>query len=197
MVLRAAVTALVLGLACERERAPQPSIGPDCAAVVAAARRAAACDPALDALAAAVEEESDERACREAARQLLEPAPETQPGIRSVFEPTAATRIDPLTADELAGLDELPLPAFVVITPDVAPGAGVAATAALIGELQLPADSEGRLRTGVAPGARSLRLEHAGETAEYCVQLEPCETLTATAHGAKLARHPAIRPGPC
>lgn len=197
-ILRAVVLAsIVLVAACDAEEAPPRTIGPDCTAVVAAARRAAACDPALGGLASRVEQESDERTCRDAARRLLDPLPDAEPRIRSVFESSPEPRTEPLTEEEHARLEELPLPAFVVITPDVAPAPGVAATAALIGELQLPADAGGRLRTGVAPGARSLRLEHAGQTAEYCVELKPCETLSATAHGAKLARHPGIRPGPC
>ncbi len=187
----------MLLLACARDEAPAATLGPDCAAVVAAARRASSCDPALEDLAARVEQDADEWACRDAARRLLDPLPAAEPRIRSVFEPEPGPRTEPLTPDEHARLDALPLPAFLVITPDVAPAPGVASTTAQIGELQLPADGDGRLRTGVAPGARSLRLEHAGQTAEYCVELRPCETLTAIAHGAKLARHPAVRPGPC
>jgi hypothetical protein len=188
----------MLLLACGDTPVAASALGPDCAAFVAAARRATQCDPTLANLATRVEDEPDEQACRSAARRLLAPQQPAEPRVRSVFEaPPGVPGDAPLTASERAKLDALPMPAFVVITPDVAPAPGVASTVALIGELQLRADAEGRLRTGLAAGARSLRLEHAGQSAEYCVELKPCETLTATAHGAKLARHPDIRPGPC
>jgi hypothetical protein len=79
----------------------------------------------------------------------------------------------------------------------VSPVPGIAPTSGDIDALSLEVEASGRLHAQVAPGRRNLRVQHAGQEAIYCVDLRPCETLTVTVHGAKLAHHASVSPGEC
>jgi hypothetical protein len=176
---------------------PTPIMGPDCAALRQAARRAAACDPALADLAEAMADDHDEPRCSRAARRLLA-APETQtPRIHSLFEPVEHERAAPLSEAERGALLSLSIPAEVLIVPDLPRAPGLPLTSADLEDVPLDADERGRLHGYVAAGTHTLRLRHAGEETTYCVDLDPCDRLAITAHGAKLAAHPRVRVGAC
>lgn len=192
--------ALVLGLlACQggpRDE-PPPAMGPDCAALRQAARRAAACDAALADLAAALAADHDELRCSRAGRRLIAgPRPPTT-GIRSIFEPSERENAAPLTEAERAALLSLSLPAELLVVPDLPRAPGMPPTSADLEEIPLDTDGRGRLHTYLGAGAHTLRIRHAGEETTYCIDLDPCDRLSVTAHGAKLAAHPRVRAGPC
>lgn len=175
------------------------TVGPACTALLSAARRAASCDPTLRSLADGIEEAPDETECRVAARALLarHPSVDELPRLRSVHEPSEAPDASALSAEERRALADLPLPAEVRVAPDLRPGPGVPPTTADIDRAPLVRDPDGVLRAFAEPGARTLRLRHAGRESVYCLELHACETTRVTAHGARLARSPAVRPGPC
>jgi hypothetical protein len=191
-----AIGVLLVGApACSREPSAA-ELGRDCGALQAAAGAAAACDPALAQLAVALAERPDEAACRAAVRTLLAP-PAAEPAIRSALATPPLVDASPLRDDELAALADLPRPAELVLVPDVKAAPGIPPTSAELDGAALEPDELGRLRVLVAPGARTLRLRHAGRESTWCVALDPCATTGLVAHGDKLARHPALRPGPC
>src|SRR5690606_15179497 len=113
-----------------------------------------------------------------------------------LLESPPSPDVTPLRDDELEALASLVHPASVVLTSDLPPEPGIPPTSASLDGLALDADGSGRLWADVAPGLRSLEIRHAGEQTTYCIELRPCETLAVTAHGAKLARHPDVMPGP-
>lgn len=183
--------------ACGEPASEPPPIPPDCGALVAAGHRASACDPAIHALIVEVVSEPDERRCRAAVRTLLDPPTASHGRVVSVHEPLPVRDAEPLTPAELAALEALPLPATLVLVPDLAPGPGVPPTTASLGGVPLQADPSGRLQRWAAPGALDLQVRHANAETFACVTLTACETVTLTAHGATLAPNPAARPGRC
>lgn len=182
--------------ACEDARTT-PSVGPDCAHLIDAARRAARCDPALTRLVHNLEADPDVARCRTAARVLLAGPPPTGGGIRSVFEPEPQPGSGPLTEEERIALQRLPFPARVLIRPDRPHAPGIPTTSARVGGLLLDEEEPGLLSRYVPPGEQTLELRYAGAAQSYCVSLDPCEVLELTAHGAKLSVHARARPGPC
>lgn len=192
-----ALAACVVLPAC-RDEPDTPELGPDCAALIQAASRAQGCDPSLAPLAESIEREPDEDTCRSAVRALLQPTDAANPGLRSVHARSDRRSTRPLEPAELERLHALPRPATVLIEPDISPEQpGILPTRATLDTVPLDAGEAGRLSLHVTPGARTLQLEHGGEESLYCLELRPCETLQVTAHGAKLARHPDVRPGRC
>jgi hypothetical protein len=187
---------LVLLLGCSGSETTVAEVGRDCGALQVAARAGAACDPALAVLADALAKGPDEARCRAAVRTLLA-APAPEPAIRSALATAPTVDVGPLRDDELDALADLPRPAELVLTPDVKVEPGIPPTSAELDGAALEPDEVGRLRVRVAPGARTLRLRHAGRESSWCIALEPCATTSLVAHGDKLARHPALRPGPC
>ena len=171
--------------------------GPDCTALIDAGERARACDPAIDALLAELRARPDESRCRMAARQLLAPPAPGRGRIVSVYEQPSTIATTPLTADEHAELATLPLPGSLVISPDMAPRPGVPATTAMLADVPLELDSDGRLRGKTAPGEHTLVVRHANAEVRACVRLRACESVALTAHGASLAPHASLRTGPC
>jgi hypothetical protein len=192
-----AVAFVTGGCATDTHEAAPP--GPACTALLEAARRAQACDPTLGALADRLEAQPEEAECRVAARALLgrPPAADDLPRLRSVHDPGPTPDASALTADERLALAGLPLPAEVAVAPDLRPGPGVPPTTADIDATPLARDPDGVLRGFAAPGPRTLRLRHAGRESVYCLELQACQTTRVTAHGARLARSTAARPGPC
>jgi hypothetical protein len=172
-------------------------MGPDCAALRQAARRAAACDGALADLAEAMADDHDEHRCSRTARRLLAGPKQRTPRIRSVFEPEEPERAAPLSEAERAALLSLSIPAEVLLVPDLPRAPGMPPTSADLEDVPLDADDRGRLHGYVAAGPHTLRLRHAGEETMYCIDLDPCDHLAITSHGAKLAAHPRVRAGPC
>lgn len=196
----ASAIAILLAIAACRDREVEAAApGPACTALLDAARRAEACDPTLGDLAARIEAAPEESQCSIAARALLadEPGVEELPRLRSVHDPRPMPDDSALTLDERRALAELPLPAELRVVPDLRPGPGVPPTTADIDRSPLVREADGVLRGFAVPGARTLRLRHAGRESVYCLELHACETTTVTAHGARLARSPASRPGPC
>jgi hypothetical protein len=186
-------------VACKDGAVEAATPGPACTALLEAARRAETCDPTLGDLAARIEAAPEESQCSIAARALLddEPGVEELPRLRSVHDPRPMPDDSALTLDERRALAELPLPAELRVVPDLRPGPGVPPTTADIDRLPLSREADGVLRGFAAPGARTLRLRHAGIESVYCLELHACETTSVTAHGARLARSAASRPGPC
>ena len=177
---------------------PPTEVGPACAALLEAAERAKACDPALGHLARRIDDAPDESSCRVAARSLLAGTPpDREPRLRSVYETAPPQQDAPLSAKELRALADLPLPAQLEVAPDLRPGPGVPPTTVDLDEMTLRVDADGAIRGDVAPGARTLRLRHAGREALYCLELRACEATRIVAHGARLAKHPQLKPGPC
>jgi hypothetical protein len=173
------------------------SSAPACDALVRVARQSAACEAALEPLAAAVEKQRDELACRLAVRRVLEGPQPAPVRVRSVWTADSQPDASPLTAQELASFTESARPAQLLVTPDIAPAPGVPPTSAQLDEMALDPDEEGRLHGHLAPGVATLILRHAGRRSVYCIELRPCETLRVTSHGDKLARHPDVSAGPC
>lgn len=193
-----AALATLTALGCE---APTPAVpatpGPDCAALLAVGDRASGCDPRLEPLLAELRRDPEELRCRGAARQLLElPAP-ARGRVVSVYEPAPAPDLAPLSPAERAALLALPLPGTLTLTPDLAPGPGVPNTTATVDGLALLRDAGGRLSGTWAPGRHLLQVRHADRETRACLTLRACEEVAVTAHGASLAAHPAVRPGPC
>lgn len=177
--------------------AEAPTPGPDCAALIAAGERARGCDPAIDALLAELRVQPHEARCRGAARLLLTPLAPTRGRVVSVYERPPAPGDAPLTAEERAELASLTLPGTLVLAPDLAPRPGVPATTATLGAAPLAVEADGRMRGVRAPGEHDLEVRHANGQTRACVTLRACEAVELTAHGASLAPHPALRPGPC
>jgi len=194
-----ACAAPVLVLACE---APAPVLepvapGPDCAALLSVAGRAVGCDPQLEPLMAALRASPDEPRCRAVARTLLDPPPLARGRVVSVYERPPAPDTAPLTADEQSALAELVLPGTLLLSPDLARRPGMPNTTATLDGVALASDAEGRLFSAGAPGEHDVTVRHADRETRACVTLQACEAVTLTAHGASLAPHPALRPGPC
>lgn len=190
------LAAFVLACGC-----PQPTprdAKTDCTALIDAARRAQACDPALKPLADAAGTDLDEQRCRAIVRKLLRAPNPADAKVHSVHQSPSLPSTTPLSDKELEKLRTLPRPATVSVRPDVSPEEpGILPTHVTIDGLGIDPDERGRLQATIAPGVRTLQIEHAGESTAYCVDLRPCEPLVVTAHGAKLAKHPDVRPGPC
>lgn len=197
MRLALGLVVLAMGSACGQQRAPDPQIGPACGALLALADRAQSCDPELRALTASIARKPNEISCQLAARRMLGSPQPSPPRVRSVFEPSNTPQPGQLSADERAQLQRLPLPATLVINPDIPPGPGIAPTRANVDALTLNRDAQGQLRATVSPGVREVELSHAGHKQRYCVELDACSTVEVVAHGGLLARHPAIHDGPC
>jgi hypothetical protein len=195
--LRRVALAALTALACEARAPVTAEPGPDCAALLAVAERAQGCDPRLGLLMTELRSAPDELRCRGAARGLLAPPPLARGRVVSVYEQPPAPDPTPLTAAEHAALAELPLPGTLTLIPDLAPGPGVPGTSATLGEVELAREAGGRLSGTWAPGQHLLRVRHADRETTACVTLRACEAVTVTAHGASLAPHPAVRPGPC
>jgi hypothetical protein len=184
--------------ACSQSAAPPPAPRPACDALVETARRAEACDPALAELAARLEAEADETACRRAVRTLLGGSPaDAEPHVRSVWTPRASPDAGPLSESERHALAELPLPAELLLVPATHPAPGIPRTSATIDRLELLPDPDGRIRGFAAPGARTIELRHAGQAAVYCVTLRECERTELSTDGTHLPRRPDVRTGPC
>jgi hypothetical protein len=171
--------------------------GPACEALLAAARRAEACDPSVTALADDIATSPDEPSCRAAARALIATPTDRAARLRSLGEPVPSPDLSPLSGTERRALLELPLPARLELVPDLRPGPGVPPTTVEVDGTFLRANEAGVLRGDAAPGARTLRLRHAGRESIYCLELRACETMRVATHGARLARHPQVEPGPC
>lgn len=191
--------ALAIGssLSCGAASPASSQPGPACAALLEAARRAEGCDPSLTTLAERITAEPDEAGCRAAARALIATPVDVAPRLRSLGEPAPSPDLSPLSSSERRALLDLPLPARVELQPDLRPGPGVPPTKVDVEGTLLRANEAGVLRGDASPGARTLRLRHAGRESVYCLELRACETLRAATHGARLARHPQVRPGPC
>ena len=195
----AAPTALLALLACE---APAPDLvpvapGPDCVGLIAVAERAVGCDPRLQPLVAALRASPDEPRCRGVARGLLNQPTPARGRVVSVYERPPAPDLAPLSAAEHAGLAGLVLPGTLTLIPDLALRPGVPNTTATLDGFALDSDADGRLTGMRAPGEHLLVVRHADRESVGCVTLRACESLTVTTHGASLAPHPALRPGPC
>ncbi len=194
--VRALLTAFLVAGAC---KTPEPSparAGPDCQVLMDAATRASVCDPALRPLAEELLRTPDERRCRVAVRNLLDPRQDA-PSVRSLHEPPAAGATGPLSAREREQLASLPLPATVTLIPDLPPGPGVPPTQAILDGDALEPDNRGHLRTTLPPGAHTLVTRHAGSETVQCITIDACETLTLTVHAARPASHPRTTAGPC
>lgn len=184
-------------VACSEPATSPPPLPADCAALVDAGHRASACDPAIHGLLVEIVAEPDERRCRAAVRDLLDP-PTAGPGrVVSVHQRPPARGDVPLTAGERAALASLPLPGTLVVVPDLALGPGVPLTTATLAGVALQPDARGTLRHATAPGTLDLQVRHANAETWSCVTLGACETVTLTAHGATLAPSAAVRPGRC
>jgi hypothetical protein len=173
------------------------SSAPACDALLRASRNAMNCDPALEPLVLALEQQPDELACRIAVRRVLEGPRKIPARVRSVWASDPPPDGAPLSAEELAALDEAAWPAELHIVPDVAPGPGVPPTSAKLDDLTLSSNEHGHLRGHLPPGDATIRVRHAGRETEYCVTLRPCQPLRITSHADKVARHPDVRHGPC
>lgn len=121
----------------------------------------------------------------------------TRPAVRSVYLARPPADPSPLTADEVAAVAALRLPATIAISPDVGRVPGIPPTSASLDGTPIDADAEGRLTADVAAGRHSIRLRHAGRESVWCLTLRACETLEVVAHGAQLARHVDAQTGPC
>lgn len=174
---------------------PAPTVGPDCDALLDAARRAASCDEALGALATTVEGSPDETRCRIEARRLI--GPDRSPEVASLYATPWPDGRAPLDEEERERLSRLALPASLRIEPDLAPMPGRPVTSARLGGRGLSGAEDGTVTAYRLPGPYTLELHHADETREHCVVLEACADVALTAHGAQLASHPAVKPGPC
>lgn len=197
---RLCTLALICGLAAcggEEREEPTPVMGRDCAALRQAARRAAACDAALGDLAEAMAKDHDEQRCSRAARRLLAGPKMMPPRIHSMHEPAERGGAAPLSEAERTALLSLSIPAEVLLVPDLPRAPGMPPTSADLESVPLDVDDRGRLHGYVAAGPHTLRLRHAGEETTYCVDLDPCDRLAITSHGAKLAAHPRVRVGAC
>lgn len=195
---RLAALATLTALACEAHTPAVPAApGPDCEALLAVGDRARGCDPRLAALLAELRQDPDEPRCRGAARLLLERPSPARGRVVSVYERAPAPDTAPLGADEHAALLALPLPGTLTLIPDLAPGPGVPNTTATLDGLALVRDAGGRLSGTWAPGRHLLQVRHADRETRACLTLQACEEVAVTAHGASLAAHPAVRPGPC
>jgi hypothetical protein len=173
-----------------------PPVGPDCAALLVAAERAEGCDPALARLAEQLRLHPDESSCRREVRRMLRPEPASS-RVRSVWEGTVALPDASLSETELAELAALPLPGIVVVAPDLPPQPGVPSTAVRLAGRPVDSDGQGRFVAFVGPGPHTMTLRYAGEQRAFCVTVGACEQLRLLAHGAQLARHAAVRAGPC
>lgn len=188
---------LSLAAGCGAQDADASALGPDCQALLQLGARAAACSAELGPLVEQIRAAPLEPKCSQAARALLQDPEVAVTRPRSLFEPEAKPNDGPLDTRERIALGEFVLPATVEIELDVPLEPGVASTRAELGSMALTAAATGALRAEVRPGAYRLRLHHAGRSSEYCVQLSPCMTTRVIAHGARLARHPDLTPGPC
>lgn len=188
-----ATTVALFQPACESSPA-KTSIGPDCRALLDAAERAKACDPALAAAAESLAQQPDEAACQDAARAILDPEP-TDRGVRSRFD-VGRTR-GRLSDLERAAVVSLPLPATLLLRPDLAPEPGRPKTSVALDGQLLVADEDGSVRFVGAPGGRTITLRHAGQERDFCVLLTSCNELSLVTHGSGLPHHPAVRAGPC
>jgi len=139
----------------------------------------------------------EERRCSRVARRLLAGPRTIAPRIGSLFEPVEPENVAPLTGAERAALLSLSIPAEVLLVPDLPRAPGLPPTSADLGDVPLDADERGRLHGHVAAGAHTLHLRHAGEESTYCIDVDPCDRLAITSHGAKLAAHPRVRTGAC
>ncbi|GEM_PF-6219736 len=192
---------LMFVCSCRGDRAPRDddafaSLGADCQALMNAARRASACDEALERLATAIMAAPDEPACAHAVRAAMARRP-TSGAVRSLLEPAEPSAHVPLHDAERGWIESMQLPAEIVVTPDLAPGPGVPVTSAWIDASPLDPDSHGRMRVWVVPGKHNLSLLHAGERDEYCALVHACDRVVVTAHGSQLAQHPSIQHGAC
>lgn len=197
--MRPGLAALATLLACQAQAPDLPSPpGPDCAALLALGERARGCDPRIEPLLAELRHSPDEPRCRGAARLLLQAPTPARGQVVSVYERAPAPdTAAPLTADEQAALLASPLPGRLTLTPDLSPGPGVPNTTATVDGLALSRDGAGRLVATGAPGRHLLRVRHADRESQVCLTLRACEEVAVIAHGAALAAHPAVRPGPC
>ena len=175
--------------------APEAAVA--CTALAEAATRGSSCDPVLTTLAASIARAPDELACTRAIRSMLQPQRPERARLRSVYESDRREEADPVTPSELRALRELPLPASLVISPDVGPVPGLPPTSARLDGVAVDADAQGRMSADVGAGAHTVTLRHAGRVASACVQLRACETLEVVAHGAQLARHRDVATGAC
>lgn len=171
-----------------------------CAALARAAERASRCDPGLRTGERGLRVQGDEAACIRAVRELLEPTPASGRRVRSVYGPVgggADVPPTPLGDEELRRLGALAFPAMLVVRPDRPRAPGIPETQVSTVGVTGIRDAHGTVVLHVAPGRHEVRVAHAGEEVTYCVDVDACETLELTAHGAHLAPHPRLRAGSC
>jgi hypothetical protein len=170
-----------------------------CAALARAAERASRCDPGLRTAERGLRLQGDEAACIRAVRELLEPSPAGVRRVASIYGQVGAPprALGPLGGDELRRLGALELPATLVIRPDRPRAPGIPETRVSARGVVGSGDTHGTVVLHLAPGRHEVRVAHAGEEVAYCIDVDACETLELTAHGAHLAPHPRLRAGSC
>ena len=186
-------------MGCDPAAVPAPtlsSLDSPCEALGRFIDRAAACDPSLAPLAREGDTLANAARCRQIVRELIgDPDVTRQP--RSVAASTPPPTAPPLTSSELETLESLRLPAWIELTPDIEPRQGRPRTEVRLDGRRLEADALGAVTGRLGPGAHELVLRFSGEKNAYCVQLDQCQRLALTMHGASLGLHDAVTSGAC
>lgn len=167
-----------------------------CEALFSYVERAVACDPALARLAADPALRRDEGRCAVQIERILDDA--QRPGtVGSLYDDASRGAGEGRGEMDHARLEHQPLPAWIELTPDLAPRPGRPTTEVRVNTERLASDARGLVRRRVSPGAHTLSLRYAGTRAEYCVRVDACDRVALTSHGASLAAHAAVAPGAC